>query len=142
MRREAVPELQAENEKLWQLIQRLLRHRYGPRSERLDLEQLQLVLEDAEQSATEDDAAKGAAESVRQMRSRPLVEALQLWLQDRLPRVPGWSDLAKAMRYILRHWEGLILYLDDGRLEMDTNVAPSDRLPLRERTHYSPAATP
>jgi len=62
MLREAVPELQAENEKLWQLIQRLLRHRYGPRSERLDLEQLQLVLEDAEQSAAEDDAAKGAAE--------------------------------------------------------------------------------
>jgi transposase len=57
-------------------------------------------------------------QSVRQMRSRPLVEALQLWLQDRLPRVPGWSDLAKAMRYILRHWDGLILYLDDGRLEM------------------------
>ena len=34
MLREVVPELQAENEKLWQLIQRLLRHRYGPRSER------------------------------------------------------------------------------------------------------------
>jgi len=61
-------------------------------------------------------------QSVRQVRSRPLVEALQLWLQDRLPRVPGWSDLAKAMRYILRRWDGLILYLDDGRLEMDTNV--------------------
>ena len=26
------------------------------------------------------------------------------------------------MRYSLRHWDGLILYLDDGRLEMDTNV--------------------
>ncbi len=51
---------------------------------------------------------------VRQVRSRPRVEGLQLWLQDRLPRVPGWSDLAKAMRYILRHWVGLILYLDDG----------------------------
>jgi transposase len=23
---------------------------------------------------------------------------------------------------VLRHWDGLILYLDDGRLEMDTNV--------------------
>ena len=34
MLREVVPELQAENEKLWQLIQRLLRHRYGPRSEK------------------------------------------------------------------------------------------------------------
>jgi transposase len=60
--------------------------------------------------------------AVRQVRSRPLVEDLHLWLQDRLPRVPGWSDLAKAMRYVLRHWDGLSLYLDDGRLEMDTNV--------------------
>ena len=59
MLREVVPELQAENEKLWQLIQRLLRHRYGPRSEKLDLDQLQLVLEDAEQSAAENDAATG-----------------------------------------------------------------------------------
>ena len=38
--------------------------------------------------------------------------------------LPGWSDLAKAMRYALTHWGGLILYLDDGRLEMDTNVDP------------------
>ena len=60
--------------------------------------------------------------AVRQQRSRPLVEALHQWLEDHLPRVPGWSDLAKAMRYALRHWSGLILYLDDGRLEMDSNV--------------------
>ena len=46
MLQEVVPELQAENEKLWQLIQRLLRHRFGRRSEKLDLEQLHLVLED------------------------------------------------------------------------------------------------
>ena len=62
MLREVVPELQAENEKLWQLIQRLLRHQYGPRSEKLDAEQLQLVLEEAEQSAGEAMAAKEAAE--------------------------------------------------------------------------------
>ena len=61
-------------------------------------------------------------QAVRQLRSRPLVEDLHLWLQDHLPRVPGWTDLAKAMRYALRHWDGLSLYLDDGRLEMDTNV--------------------
>ena len=50
------------------------------------------------------------------------IEAVHHWLQDHVPRLPGWSDLAKAMRYALRHWEGLVLYLDDGRLEMDTNV--------------------
>jgi transposase len=59
---------------------------------------------------------------VRQRRSRPLVEDLQRWLHEHLPRLPGWSDLAKAMRYALAHWDGLILYLDDGRLEMDTNI--------------------
>ena len=26
------------------------------------------------------------------------------------------------VRYALAHWDGLILYLDDGRLEMDTNI--------------------
>ena len=41
-------------------------------------------------------------QAVRQLRSRPLVEDLHLWLQDHLPRVPGWTDLAKAMRYALR----------------------------------------
>ena len=72
MLREVVPELQAENEKLWQLVQRLLRHRFGPRSEQLDLDQLQLGLEDAEQGAAEDEAGKDAAEpSERRQRSQP-----------------------------------------------------------------------
>jgi transposase len=39
-----------------------------------------------------------------------------------LPRISGASDLAKAMRYALRHWPGLIAFLEDGRVEMDTNV--------------------
>jgi transposase len=60
--------------------------------------------------------------AVRQARSRPIVEALHVWLQEQVPRLPGSSDLAKAMRYALRHWPGLIAFLDDGRIEMDTNV--------------------
>jgi transposase len=59
---------------------------------------------------------------VRQDRSRPIVEALQAWLQAQLPRLPHASDLAKAMRYALKHWLGLVAFLDDGRIEMDTNV--------------------
>jgi transposase IS66 family protein len=45
-----------------------------------------------------------------------------------------WSDLAKAMRYVLRHSDGLILYLDDGRLEMDTNVV--ERAGHQTGDHY------
>jgi transposase len=59
---------------------------------------------------------------IRQERSRPIVEALHDWLLQQVGRVPGASDLAKAMRYAIRHWPGLIAFLDDGRIEMDTNV--------------------
>ena len=32
------------------------------------------------------------------------------------------SDLSDAIRYAIRHWPGLVVFLDDGRVEMDTNV--------------------
>ena len=59
---------------------------------------------------------------IRQERSRPIIEALHDWLQDHIERVSGSSDLAKAMRYALRHWTGLMAFLDDGRIEMDSNT--------------------
>jgi hypothetical protein len=59
---------------------------------------------------------------IRQERSRPIVEDLHEWLQQQLDRISGVSDLAKAMRYAIRHWPGLVTFLDDGRIEMDRNV--------------------
>jgi transposase len=59
---------------------------------------------------------------VRQERSRPIVEALHAWLLDHVERVSAISDLVKAIRYAIRHWPGLIMFLEDGRIEMDTNV--------------------
>jgi transposase len=58
----------------------------------------------------------------RQQCSRPLVEAMHAWLTEQLERLFGRSTLAAAIRYALRHWPGLILFLDDGRLELDTNT--------------------
>ena len=58
----------------------------------------------------------------RQERSRPVVETLHAWLQAHQGRVSATSDLAVAIRYALRHWPGLTLFLDDGRVEMDSNV--------------------
>ena len=59
---------------------------------------------------------------VRDERSRPIVDALHSWLLENVERVSAVSDLAKAMRYAIRHWPGLVVFLDDGRVEMDTNV--------------------
>jgi hypothetical protein len=60
--------LSAENDKLRLLIQRLTRHQFGCRSEQLDADQLQLELEDIEQSIAENEAAQDAADAARHQR--------------------------------------------------------------------------
>ena len=67
---------------------------------------------------------------VRQQRSRPLIEAMQAWLAETLGRISGRSTLAQAIRYALNHWSGLILFLDDGRLELDTNTVERAMRPV------------
>jgi hypothetical protein len=59
---------------------------------------------------------------IRQQRTRPLVNELHDWLEDQLRRVSGRSPLASAMRYGVRHRDGLGQFLDDGCIEIDTNV--------------------
>ena len=61
-------------------------------------------------------------QQVRGERSRPIVDELHAWLLEHERRVSGASDLARAIRYAIRHWAGLVVFLDDGRVEMDTNV--------------------
>jgi transposase len=60
--------------------------------------------------------------TTRQERSKRLVDALHAWLTVQLGRISGKSALAEAIRYALRHWPGLVLFLEDGRLELDNNT--------------------
>lgn len=67
---------------------------------------------------------RGADErrAIRQTRARPLVQAFHDWLDEQLRRLPGRSPLAMAMRYGASRRDGLGRFLDDGRIEIDTNV--------------------
>jgi transposase len=58
----------------------------------------------------------------RQEQSRPLVEALFAWLSEQLARLSGSSPTAGAIRYTLNHRDGLVRFLDDGRIELDNNA--------------------
>ncbi len=60
--------------------------------------------------------------AVRQARSKPLVDALEAWLREQLSRLSKGSTLAKDIRYGLNHWAGLCRFLDDGRIEIDSNT--------------------
>ena len=68
---------------------------------------------------------------IRQAESRPLVEAMKTWLEQELARVSAKSELAKAIRYALRHWTGLSLFLDDGRVEIDSNTVERTMRPIK-----------
>src|SRR5450755_1307181 len=60
--------------------------------------------------------------AVRQQRSKPIVEALKPWFEDNLVRVSKGSKLAEALAYGLNHWDGLCRFLEDGRIEIDSNT--------------------
>ena len=60
--------------------------------------------------------------TLRRDQSRPIVDGLRVWLDAQLVTVPGGSRIAEAIRYALKLWSGLRLFLDDGRIEIDTNV--------------------
>ena len=67
---------------------------------------------------------------LRHDQSRPLVDDLRAWLDAQLVRVPGRSRIAEAIRYALKLWSGLGVFLDDGRVEIDSNVVERSIRPL------------
>lgn len=67
---------------------------------------------------------------VRQAETRPLVEAFKPWLMDRLTEISVKSPLAKAIKYTLGHWQGLCVFLADGRVEVDSNVVERTIRPI------------
>jgi len=60
-------------------------------------------------------------QAVRQEQSTPVVAALKVYVVEQLGRVPGKMPLAKALRYLVNHWDGLCVFLADGRVEIDSN---------------------
>jgi transposase len=67
----------------------------------------------------------------RQAHARPLAAGLKQWFEATLDHLAQKSDTAKALRYALRHWDGLTLYLDDGRIETDTNAVERAMRPIK-----------
>jgi transposase len=68
--------------------------------------------------------------AVRQKLSKPIVEALRPWLEGCLQDLSSANELARHIRYGLKRWDGLTRFLDDGRLEMDTNGVENSIRPI------------
>src|SRR5918996_2365500 len=59
--------------------------------------------------------------AARQAQAAPLTAALTTWFEKQLSMISSGPTLAADIRYALAHWTGLSRFLEDGRLEMDTN---------------------
>jgi transposase len=64
----------------------------------------------------------GRRRAMRQELSRPLVDQFFAWLAAQAARVSRKSDLGGAMAYILRRQDGFRLFLDDGHIDIDSNL--------------------
>ncbi len=75
--------------------------------------------------AVEDDVRGQSPETrvaARRVTSVGVVQALfELWERE-LPRISGKSKLAEAIRYARSYRAPLLLFLDDGRVEIDSNI--------------------
>jgi hypothetical protein len=67
---------------------------------------------------------RGAEErrDVRQEKSRPILDELKPWLRAKLNLISQKTKLAEAIRYALSRWDGLTRFVDDGCIEIDSNV--------------------
>lgn len=58
----------------------------------------------------------------RQEKSRPILDALEPKLREKLALISQKTKLAEAIRYVLSRWDVLMRFINDGRIEIDSNI--------------------
>jgi transposase len=87
-----------------------------------------IQLYDIEREVREMDAAH--RKRIRQEQSRPVADALHLWLVEQRRQVPEGSATIKAIDYSLGRWQALTRYIDDGELPADNNWVENQIRPI------------
>ena len=67
--------------------------------------------------------APDAIREMRQQQARPLWDSFHQWLLNRVSQSPPKGLLGKAISYVLNQWDRLQVYLEDGIITPDNNMA-------------------
>lgn len=91
---------------------------------------------EAEVAGLDRDERRARLAELRRERSKPIVDEIKVWLlnQAALPR----SALGKAIGYALTLWYGLVRFVDDARIPIDTNLVARGMRPIAvgRKNHY------
>lgn len=74
-----------------------------------------------EERAKQKNLSFEAITQMRQTESVPIMNEFHAWLINIQPKVPPKSKLGGALNYALNQWSTLVVYLSDGRLDIDNN---------------------
>jgi transposase len=81
-----------------------------------------------------EDEVRGASaeqrQKIRHQRSRVIVDDLRTFLEAKNRQVSAKAKLGEALRYALTRWDGLSRFLDDGRVDLDSNAVERSIRPL------------
>ena len=66
----------------------------------------------------------------RQELSKPIMEAMKLWMETEGLKYSESSLIGKAITYAYTRWDNMMRYLDDGRLLLDNNLAENEIRPV------------
>ncbi len=69
------------------------------------------------------DATPEERHARRQEQSRPVLDAFSVWLEQQKGQILPKSALGKAVTYALNQWSKLVVFMEDGNLELDNNRA-------------------
>ena len=67
---------------------------------------------------------------IRKQKSAPKIAAFKTWLDQARTQVSAKTPTGEALKYIAKYWDGLILFLTDGRIEMDSNAVERTIRPI------------
>lgn len=68
--------------------------------------------------------------AIRNSKTAPLMEQLKAHLASMVSQLFSQSTLTDAINYALNHWEGLTMFLSDGRVEVDSNTVERSMRPI------------
>lgn len=67
---------------------------------------------------------------LRQKESRPVIEKIKEWIDKNINEIPPKSPLGVAINYTHNQWKNLIIFLEDERLELSTNLVENKIRPF------------
>ena len=75
---------------------------------------------------------------LRNERSKAIILELKNWAEQMRPKALPRSGLGKAINYLLGHWQGLTLFLEDPRIPLDNNLAERELrgVVIGRKNHY------